>query len=266
MHAQGCVQIGMQHTLACSCMLAFCIYVVLHALIMHFWAYFMHARGMQIATVFAYILHVCCMNIGVFWAKITHAKCVLSCSVPFVCILTCRSVRISLRASGGTCCLSFWDGVCMCISHAFVMHIWAYYMHAQGCVLACSSVSLSCKGMEKYMLYCSVPYVVAYILHVFCMSSGAFWAKTTHAKCVLSCSVPSVCILACRFVWILLHALARTCCLFWGDVVCICILHALVMHFWHIHACTRHANCIVVLACILHASGNNFEAFWANAY
>ena len=46
MHAQGCVQFGIQHALACLCLLPFCIFVVLHALVIHVWAYFLHAIGM----------------------------------------------------------------------------------------------------------------------------------------------------------------------------------------------------------------------------
>ena len=48
------------------------------------------------------------------------------------------------------------------------------------------------------------------------------------------------------FVW---HALARTCCLSFWDTVCMSMLHALVVQFGHIYACT----CLHV-ACILHVS------------
>ena len=81
LHAPGCVQFGMQRTLACLCLLAFCICFVLHALLMHLWAYFMHARGMQNRDYVC--LHVACncMCFGAFWEKTTHweMRAVLFC-------------------------------------------------------------------------------------------------------------------------------------------------------------------------------------------
>ena len=67
--------------------------------------------------------------------------------------------------------------------------------------------------------------------------SSVLWLlqKAWKIHAVLFCAF--VCILACRSVWIFLHALGRSCPSCW-DVVCICILHALAMHFWayFIHA------------------------------
>ena len=72
----------------------------------------------------ARVLHLYPVDFGACWAKITHAKCVLSGSVPIV-YFGSRSILLFVHALGRTCCLSFWDVVCMCILLDLAMHFWA---------------------------------------------------------------------------------------------------------------------------------------------
>ena len=74
---------GMQH--ACFCLLAFCMYIVSHALVMPFWAYFMHGHGMQNAFL--------CL---VASANTSHAKGMRhACCIVLLC--ACSSVSIVLQ-------------------------------------------------------------------------------------------------------------------------------------------------------------------------
>ena len=220
---------------------------------------------------FTSILHLCCFAcigfafLGVLHACKRHATsllCLLT-SMHNLCCLLCLLCAflhavlfgLSVRSSARTCCLSFWDVICMCILHALVVHIWACFMHAQGCVhVACSSVSTFCKRHGKYMLRWCVPFVFACILHVYCMSFGAFWAKAMHEKkglvlCLLCAFWHAVLfVLSCR------HSAAYVYFMHW-----FCILgHTSCMH----KACTL--RCCALLACILHACSMIFAAFRAS--
>ena len=163
----------MHQAAAYTCVLvfaAFCIYA-LYALVMHVWVQYRYC----VLSQFACKLHE-------FWsrAKIAHAKCVLSCSVPFVCILACRSVWMFC---------SFTSMQVACIGHAFskiVAAFWAnaYFMHAHAnCVVVLASTCV---------LYYSGSLCVLFVC---------------NAYCVLFCSVPSVCIVTCSSVWMSFPAL-----------------------------------------------------------
>ena len=143
-----------------------------------------------------------------------------------------------------------------------------------------------------------------------------------HPKCVLSCSVRFVCILAWRYVWMCCafiaflgilypcprlrafwHAVLFRCFFFFSQKVrkvhavlfcafcvhvgmpfcldslaCIgqdmlpflleCCLHMYLACISYaflgiLHACTRHANCVVAIASILQAVSKSLAAFWA---
>lgn len=105
--------------------------------------------------------------------------------------------------------------------------------------------------------------VVACILNSYCMNFAACWSNTTHVKacnmraqgmqhvfCILLCLV-CVCILA---FW---HALVRTWGLFWGDFVCVCILHALAMHSWAYFLHAQGCSGVRLLCACWHAIGSD---------
>ena len=187
---------------------------------LHFWAYFMHAQGMQkCVLVFACMLHVYCMILATFLA------CVLYCSVPFVCIMACSSVWIVWHALVRTCFL---------VLHTSCMH------------KACKKCSYVCLRFAC-MLLCMR--WLCLFEHTLCGHK----ACKMHANCLLYCSAPFVCIFACSSVWILLHALVRTCCLSL-DIVCMGILHAFVPHIcsYFRHAQGMQNVFLLLLAFCLH--------------
>ena len=88
------------------------------------------------------------------------------------------------------------------------------------------------------MPYYSVPCVFACIVRVHCMIFAADWAKTTHAKCVLSCSVSFV--LAFSVITLVGHVallvgMAHACALACSSYAYLGILSACprLYTFWH---------------------------------
>ena len=75
-----------------------------------------------------------------------------------------------------------------------VAHLGIHY----ACLILCAFGMQFCLDCLQQVLYCCVHFVLACILHVYCMRFGAFWAKTAHEE--RSCSVPFVCILARRSI------------------------------------------------------------------
>ena len=89
------------------------------------------------------------------------------------------------------------------------------------------------------------------------MMFAAFLANTTHAKGMQTACCIVLCLLyACwhalffGFFW---HALVRTGCPPFWDIVCICILYALVLHLWaYVMQAQGMQKCVLVFACMLH--------------
>ena len=119
MHAQRCLQVGMQHTLACLCLLAFYIYVVLHAMVIHVWAYLMHARGMQ--NRHCVCLHFACILLKC-WSILGKDSCKM-CAVLFRAFCVQFGMPFCLG-----CCLH----MCLaCIGYAYLGILHAEPMHAK---------------------------------------------------------------------------------------------------------------------------------------
>ena len=199
-------------------------------------------------------------------------RAVLFCA--FLCNLACSSVSLFWHALVRTCCRSTWDVVCMCMLACIGYAVWGILHAHRSCV---------CLHFAATM-------------HEFCRIFDKHYACKRHANCVLYCSVPFACSLACGSVRIWLRALVRTRCLSFWDFVCACILHALVVYFCsyfvpcmhmackmrsclYLHfecllfcmhwlyilrhtSCIHKAKCVVAFACFLHAYASILQHFW----
>ena len=192
-------------------------------------------------------LHIACI-LQEFWSSLgkhyaatgMHHAC---CSAFWHAVLFPYSfIWIFWHALVWTCCLSFWNIVCMycaCIGYS------------------CLGVLHACRRHAKCTL------VLACIFHVYCiflphLVRALRVQKACQMGAVLFCTF---CVHFGTYLCLVVHALVRDmlpffegCCM---HVFC-CIGNAFL---GMLHACTRHAKCVIVVACIVNVSCKTSAAF-----
>ena len=186
---------------------------------------------------FSYRLHIYCIVLPHFRQTLRMQK---TCKLRAVLFCT-FSVHFGMQfcldfwpASVRTCCLCGWEFVCMCMLHALVI---AAFLTNTNMQKACN--------MRAVVVCPFCAFWHAVLFRLFCKR---------HAKCVLHCCVPSASSFACGSARMCLHALVRTRCRSFWDVVCMyfaCVGYACLLI---LHACTRHAHCVLYcsVGCCIH--------------
>ena len=132
------------HAFGRTCSLYIYIYI-LHASVMHFWAYFMHAQGMQ--TVLLCLLPFCrqlvriLQQLGKRFACTRHANCiVLLACILHACSMNCAACRantIRAKSMQLACCIVL--GL-FCVSFVCNAYCALFCSVPSVCILTCSSV------------------------------------------------------------------------------------------------------------------------------
>ena len=206
MHAAGCVQFGMQHTLVFLCVLACCSYG-LHVLVMHFWVQYDYCVSSH-----------CACTLQTFWSILgkhyaSNMRAVffrafgLHFGMPF-----CSDVLPLFLGCCMHVCYMHW--LCSCEHNLCMQKAVCSWRAEYTCVLVFASIlhlcCLACIAPQQAR-HSITSTQVAFILHAFSTNFAAFRANTTlvtsmqhaccsgpfvsfvcNAYCVLLCSVASV--------------------------------------------------------------------------